>query len=186
MKIEDNLYTKNNIKTSLIQFMEDYGPVLGRDFGEYYAQKLRNIRGKQINRTIHRNAPAPMSLVQIFNDIRERIVRVMKNKPRRKALHSATVFEKHRMIYLHQIKTLLMVRDISAIIYTFHCKRRNEIEQHDLLLTYNRIQEQIVKDESKHKKYERMTRDLHHIALLPNLIPIPKDVINTCIKPYLC
>ena len=185
MKIEDNIYTKHDVKTSLVQFMEDYGPVLGRDIGEYYAQRLRNLRGKQLRRAIHRNGSAPIDLVNILNDVRERIVLVIKNKPRRRDLRAATPFEKKRMLYLYRIKSLLVSRDISAIVYTFHLKRQNLREQSEMLDIYNRIEKKIAKDQAAYITYEQTTRDLKHVSLLPNIVPIPKEVVYTCIRPYL-
>ena len=186
MKIQDNIYAKRDIKTSLTQFIENYGPVLGHDIGRYYTQRLHNLRGKQLNRVIYQHASAPIHLDNIFSDVHERIVLAIKNKPRRRDLRVATPLKKKRMLYLHRIKLLLVARDISAIEYIFHRKRQNFRLQSEALDIYNKIEKKIAQDQDNYIIYEQTTRDLKHVSLLPSIVPIPKDVVDTCIRPYLC
>jgi hypothetical protein len=183
MTLEDHLYYKKDFLKCLLHFIDHHSGLLGRDINRIFRRRLLDNK-KRYHRALLRKVQFPFVYIECLQYIKIRLIRIMKNKPNRTWLHSLSMKEKYREMYLYKIRTCLMMRSLTvlAIICTeSHGNTQGYKENVSLYYAVNKAMNDFT---MKYQRREQTCLDLRHARELYNTPLIP-DIIQRCVVPYL-
>ena len=183
MNLEDHPYYKKDLLKSLLHFIDHHSTLLGRDVDRIFRRRLLDSK-KQYHRALRQKVQLPFVYIECLQDLKVRLIRIMKNKPCRKWLYSLSMKEKYREMYLYKIRTCLMMRSLTVLAIICTESYGNTQGYKENVLLYYAVNKAMNDFTMKYQRREQTCLDLRHAQELYNTPLIP-DIIQRCVVPYL-
>ena len=116
--LKNNYYIFTDTHTALTDFLCQYEKKTGQKWCEEKRTQLGGQeRRRQCITCVVNDEPMPLFINEIIEEIKSRIIKRFKNKPRRRVLKKLPVLDAKIEYDMHRIETMYMFLDITAIVW---------------------------------------------------------------------